>query len=71
MATVVKKNPTWRLRGCPKCRGDMLRDDNSYQCLQCGFIDWDSNYALPFIPSGNFEFQAGISKYRNEKGVTH
>lgn len=32
---------TWKIRGCPKCGGDMICDDDwgSFyeQCLQCGF----------------------------------
>jgi hypothetical protein len=31
----------WRLKSCPKCRGDMFidKDRNSWyeECLQCGF----------------------------------
>ena len=37
----TKTKPNWILRSCPRCRGDMFREDNSYECLQCGFIKWD------------------------------
>ena len=32
----------WKLRSCPKCRGDLFIDSDSHgffeQCLQCGYI---------------------------------
>ncbi len=28
---------TWRLKGCPKCGGDVILDRDESQCLQCGF----------------------------------
>ncbi|MFC1893744.1 hypothetical protein ACFLYR_06960 [Chloroflexota bacterium] len=31
-----------RLKGCPKCRGDIRRDEDHYgwyeQCIQCGYM---------------------------------
>ncbi|MFC1932505.1 hypothetical protein ACFLXU_02595 [Chloroflexota bacterium] len=33
---------TWKLKGCPRCRGDIYidREANSWreQCLQCGYL---------------------------------
>ena len=28
---------TWRLKGCPRCGGDVIVDRDESQCLQCGF----------------------------------
>ncbi len=28
---------TWRLKGCPRCGGDVIVDRGESQCLQCGF----------------------------------
>ena len=32
----------WRLKACPKCKGDIRLDQDSYgwyeQCIQCGYI---------------------------------
>ncbi len=28
---------TWRLKGCPRCGGDVILDRDESQCLQCGF----------------------------------
>ena len=40
---------TWRLKGCPRCRGDVhiARDMDGWyqQCLQCGY-----ETALPVTP---------------------
>ena len=32
---------TWKLKSCPRCRGDMFIDRDTYgwyeECMQCGF----------------------------------
>ncbi len=28
----------WRLKQCPRCRGDMELEDDDWNCLQCGFV---------------------------------
>ena len=42
MTTAVK--PTWRLRQCPRCPGDLYREQEEYgevyQCLQCGYLHY-------------------------------
>jgi hypothetical protein len=35
MATKTKRN-RMVLRGCPRCKGDLLRDVSEYVCMQCG-----------------------------------
>ena len=33
--------PRWKLKACPKCRGDMrLEYDYEYWCLMCGRIEY-------------------------------
>jgi hypothetical protein len=27
----------WKLKGCPRCHGDLLWADLSWTCLQCGY----------------------------------
>ena len=29
------KWPSWRLKGCPKCGGDLYRDEDEFTCLCC------------------------------------
>lgn len=33
---------TWKLKGCPRCGGDIFLDRDEYkwyeQCLQCGYL---------------------------------
>jgi len=50
---------TWRLRGCPRCGGDirLYEDENRdwvKNCLQCGYdavlkmiVDWQMPVAIP------------------------
>lgn len=48
-----------RLRGCPKCGGDILVDkalEDSDVCIQCGFRNYPKN--TPDVPAG---------KHRNRK----
>ena len=49
-----KKQPRWRLRGCPRCKGDL--NYNSYAsdwaCLQCGYtVDDRKRKSEDFIKS--------------------
>jgi len=37
----VREAPRWLLKACPKCGGDMYRDDGCYRCLQCSKHAWD------------------------------
>ena len=40
---------TWRLKGCPRCGGDVIVDRDESQCLQCGFDRLEpSEFALAF-----------------------
>ncbi len=34
---------SWLLRQCPKCNGDMYREDKGWHCLQCGIILVEKN----------------------------
>ena len=42
MVEEVNEMPNWKLKGCPKCSGDLFidRDFNGWyeQCLQCGYL---------------------------------
>ena len=42
MVEEVNDMGKWKLKGCPKCRGDLFvdRDYNGWyeQCLQCGYM---------------------------------
>ena len=44
----LKPKTDWKLKGCPRCRGDMNLDDDAYCCLQCGFLD-DGSEILPRV----------------------
>jgi hypothetical protein len=35
---LINTKPKWIRKGCPKCRGDLYRDGDEYNCLQCGHI---------------------------------
>lgn len=39
---VIKPKPQWIIKGCPKCSGDLNREDDYYYCLQCGYVHWDT-----------------------------
>ena len=42
---------TWRLRSCPRCRGDMYLDEQkSWHCLQCGRLPVEQNKRLAVSP---------------------
>ena len=30
-----RERPSWRLKGCPKCGGDLYRDEDEFTCLCC------------------------------------
>jgi len=51
--TTTTAKAAWILHGCPKCNGDLFRDDHSYQCLQCGLINWDFQ-PLKYVSSHRF-----------------
>lgn len=37
MPTLTRVKTRWRLKGCPRCGGDLyLNDDGEWECLQCG-----------------------------------
>lgn len=38
---IVKPKPLLILRGCPRCTGDLSREDSTYICVQCGYIEYD------------------------------
>jgi Zn ribbon nucleic-acid-binding protein len=47
----------WRLGACPKCkggngRGDLYREDNSWQCVQCGYIIPDKKTEVKDVNKG-------------------
>ena len=29
----------WKLKGCPRCRGDIYIDNEGENCLQCGYLN--------------------------------
>lgn len=29
--------PKWKLKGCPRCQGDLVWEDRAEVCLQCGY----------------------------------
>ena len=38
--TTTLLRPRWRLKGCPRCRGDLNVDyHDEWCCLQCGYTD--------------------------------
>lgn len=56
MATVsVRTRPRLILSGCPKCTGDLYRDDRSYHCLQCGYVKWD--YQLKHLDNDKIKME--------------
>ena len=39
MVTATKpKRTTWLLKGCPRCHGDLLIEDEEQNCIQCGYL---------------------------------
>ena len=49
----------WKLKGCPRCNGDLLADKGEYgtyeNCLQCGYTHYFENVAKHEI-QGEFVF---------------
>ena len=35
-----RKRPSWKLKGCPKCGGDLYWDEDEFTCLRCGMNQW-------------------------------
>ena len=65
MVNKSNKNPrTIRLKSCPKCKGDVVIDNDHYgwyeQCLQCGHVS-----DLPDIVSDEKAFIP--ARYQREK----
>jgi len=54
----------WRLKGCPRCRGDMVLDRDEWgsyeQCIQCGYL-LDVPNAVKATPSSGEESSATSS----------
>ena len=54
----------WRLKGCPRCRGDMVLDRDKWgsyeQCIQCGYL-LDVPNAVNATPSSGEESSATSS----------
>ena len=40
----------WKLKGCPRCNGDLLVSEAEYgryeNCLQCGYVHYSENIKL-------------------------
>ncbi len=49
---MIPRTSHWFLKSCPRCRGDMYRDEDGYQCLQCGHIKY---FEKPLIKDNKVE----------------
>lgn len=45
--------PVWKLKGCPRCHGDLSLDRRiqppAYRCLQCGYRHEFQEVVLPHV----------------------
>ncbi len=58
MTTATPVKNYWKLKGCPKCKGDILVAAGDSRCLQCGY---DSE-AATYSPLDRVELQAEIDE---------
>ena len=61
----------WRLKGCSRCAGDLMQDDEEWRCLQCGHYCYPSSPDSmgPSLASNGLSFRV-LGTERKSRGST-